>query len=158
MKTEMNRREFLGSFFPVAAHIRTLGGYRHLALRAAKWAVLATCLWFAWQILSGVPLDGWRALGWMALKFVLPAVVLVAAVSWVQRRIEESGNVVLQNVARGIGRVVMLLAAVAGGAVFYHIWQRRPEEAVIALVAVALSQFAAAFSEKPAEKSEAPVR
>jgi hypothetical protein len=148
MKTEMSRREFLGSFFPVAAHIRTLGGYRAIAWRACQWAFFAACLWFAWQILSGVPLDGWRALSWMALKFVLPALVLVAAYSWVQRRIEESGNVVLQNVARGIGRVVVLLSAIAAGAVFYHVWQRKPREAVIALMAVVLSQFIGGLREK----------
>jgi hypothetical protein len=84
----------------------------------------------------------------MALKFVLPALVLVAAYSWVQRRIEESGNVVLQNVARGIGRVVVLLSAIAAGAVFYHVWQRKPGEAVIALVAVVLSQFIGGLREK----------
>jgi hypothetical protein len=158
MKTEMSRREFLGSFFPVAAHIRTLGGYRQIAWRACRWAFFATCLWFAWQILSGVPLNGWRALGWMVLKFVIPAVVVVVAVSWIQQRIDESGNAVLQNVARGIGRVVVLLSAIAAGAVFYHVWQRKPEEAVIALVAVVLSQFIGAMREKPAEKSEASAR
>ncbi|ATC63832.1 hypothetical protein CMV30_07660 [Nibricoccus aquaticus] len=153
MKTEMNRREFFGTLVPVAAHIRTLGGYRAIAWRACQWAFFATCLWFAWQILSGVPLDGWRALGWMALKFVLPAVALVAFVSWAQNRIAASGNVALQNAARGLGRVITLLAAIAAGAVFYHLWQREPADAVIALIAVALSQFAAAFREKPADKS-----
>ena len=152
MKTEMSRREFLGTLVPVAAHIRTLGGYGAIAWRACQWAFFATCLWFAWQILSGVPLDGWRALGWMALTFVIPAMALVAVVSWAQRRIDESGSVVLQNAARGLSRVVTMLAAIAAGAVFYHLWQRKPEEAVIALVAVALSQFAAAFREKPASK------
>jgi phage major head subunit gpT-like protein len=151
MKTEMNRREFLRSFFPVAEHIRTLGGYRHLALRAVKWAVLATCLWFAWRILLGVSLDGWRALGWMTLKFVIPAMALVTAVSWVQQRIDASNSIVLRNVARGIGRVVVLLSTIATGAVLYHIWLRKPEEAVIALAVVALIQFTAAMSEKPAE-------
>jgi hypothetical protein len=153
MKIEISRREFLGDVFPVAGHVRTLGGYRAIAWRACQWAFFATCLWFVWQILSGVPLDGWRALGWMALKFVLPAMVLVAGCGWVQRRIQESGNVVLQNVARGVDRVVILLTAVAGGAVFYHIWQRRLEEAVMALVAVGLSQFVGALRERPAEKS-----
>jgi cobalamin synthase len=153
MKSEMSRREFFGTLVPVAAHIRTLGGYRAIAWRACQWAFFATCLWFAWQILSGVPIDGWRTLGWMALKFVLPAMALVAAVSWGQRRIDESGNVALQNAARGLGRVVVLLSAIAAGAVFYHVWQRKPEEAAIALIAVVLSQFAAAFREKPTGES-----
>jgi cobalamin synthase len=154
MKTEMSRREFFGTLVPVAAHIRTLGGYRAIAWRACQWAFFATCLWFAWQILSGVPIDGWRTLGWAALKFVLPAMALVAVVSWAQKRIDESGNVALQNAARGLGRVVVLLSAIAAGAVFYHVWQRKPEEAVIALIAVVLSQFAAAFREKPAGESQ----
>ena len=47
------RREFIARFLTFAAHLRTLGGYRHLALRVAKWSVLAACVWFAWQLLSG---------------------------------------------------------------------------------------------------------
>lgn len=148
MKTEISRREFLGNVFPVAAHIRTLGGYQAIAWRACQWAFFATCLWFAWQILSGVPLDGWRALGWMALKFVLPAMAIVVAAGWVQRRIDQSGNSVLQKVARGIRRVFLLLAAVSGGSVFYHVWQREPEEAVIAMASIALMQFIDAFTEE----------
>jgi hypothetical protein len=152
MKTEMSRREFLASFFPVTAHVRTLGGYRQLAWRACKWALLAACVWFGWQILSGVPLDGWRALGWMALKFVIPAGVLIYGISRIQRWIDQSESVILQNVARGISRVAVLLVAVSAGAVFYHVWLRKPEEAVVALVVVALMQFINGVREKSADK------
>lgn len=143
----ITRREFVSRFLPSPAHIRTLGGYRQLALRVAKWAVLAACVWFAWQIFSGVPLAGWRTLGWVVLKFVLPVIVGVWAIAKLQTGIDQSGNATLQVLARSVGRVLVALASLAAGAVFYHFWLRKPEEACVALAGWLLMEFCRGWSE-----------
>ncbi|MGC4074524.1 MAG: hypothetical protein QM760_18900 [Nibricoccus sp.] len=154
MKNEMSRREFLGTIVPVAGHARTLAGYRQQALRIAKWTLLAACVWLCWQMLSGIPFEGWLGLGWLFLKFVVPVTLGAWLLGRLQEWIDGSGNAWLQGIARGVGRVAVLVSMIACGAVIYEFWQRKPADAICAMIALALFEFRRGFSDQPANAKE----
>ena len=131
MKKEMSRREFLGTLVPVAGHTRTLAGYGPHAVRVIKWSLFAAAVWICGQVLWGVPFEGWRALGWLFLKFVVPVGLGLWLLACTQAWIDARGHEGLQRFALGLGRVASLAAMTATGVVACLLWQRNPVHAVI---------------------------
>lgn len=129
MKTEMSRREFVGVFLPSFATLRKAGG-------VLRWAFYLFCCYVVIRLLSGVTFEGWKALGLLAIKFVIPAIAIVGLGAWAYGRFLQRASPRVLAGVQVAGQAFTAVSLMALGAVLYHVWLREPAEAVVGAILI----------------------
>lgn len=148
MKNAMSRREFFVTVLPSVAAVRKAG-------RVLHWAFYLFCCYLAFRLFAGAHWEDWRALGWLAVRFLVPAVVLMTLVVWIARSLERHGSPRLRAALRIAGRAFTAVSLMAFGALLHDLWLRKPAEAVVGVIVFAAMTVVRWFNERRPEDAAA---